>query len=162
QGLLPVAVKHLAAGEREAVITADPRAADPLLLRGAVVDGAGAPLPGARVGWVPEGLLWPRQCACRGDGSFWLAGRAAGAGPLVVEHAEYGKVLREMALAAGAGAVDVAPVALQPPASLRVQLRRADGGPAAGEASLEQRGRVVARAVAMADGSAGFAAVQPG
>jgi hypothetical protein len=127
-----------------------------------VVDGAGAALPGARVGWVPEGLLWPRQCGCRGDGSFALAGLAAGAGTLVVEHPEYGKVLREMTLAPGAVAVDVAPVALQPPASLRVQLRRADGAPVAGCASLEQRGRVVARAVAIADGSARFAAVQPG
>jgi len=161
QGLLPVAAKHLAAGEREPVITADPRAADALLLRGAVVDGAGAPLPGARVGWVPEGLLWPRQCSSRGDGSFAL-GLAAGAGTLVVEHPEYGKVLREMALAPGAGAVEVPAVALQRPASLRVQLRRADGAPAAGEASLEQQGRVVARAVATADGSARFAAVQPG
>src|SRR5262249_36893539 len=135
QGLLPVAVKHLAAGEREAVITADPRAADALTLCGGVVDGAGAPLPGARVGWVPEGLLWPRQCTCRGDGSFALAGLAAGAGTLVVEHPEYGKVLRAMVLAAGAGAVDVPPVALQTPASVRVQMRRADGAPAAGEAT---------------------------
>src|SRR5262249_12354685 len=136
QGLLPVAAVRVGAGEREAVLAVDPRAAQALALRGAVVDARGAPISAAPVQWVSDSLLWPRAGTCGSEGAFALAGLVAGRGTLVVEEPRHGKLLREVTLAAGAGAVDLPPVVLQPPASLAVRLRSADTAPAAGVASL--------------------------
>jgi hypothetical protein len=69
-------VVHIAAGaEAAGVRVALPPADGGAWIRGRVVDHAGAPLPGARVGWTEAGVYRPQEVVAGDDGAFRIRAR---------------------------------------------------------------------------------------